>query len=387
MSIACLDPGTVLHVTPRSRRAEVAAGRGYHAGMDGDQSIGENTAVAHPGAVSNSPRPALPRWPLYAAGMMVLLAVLLAASMTIEVPYYAFSPGPVHEVDEMVVFDEPDPLTGEFYMLTVELSEVRALEYAVAWFDPTVDLYAREAIRSSDEDDEQYQERNRRSMDESKNVAIYVATQKIGYEGPVEGAGVYVSGISEGSPVIGILEVDDLITAVDGVPVATAPDFIEIITGHAIGDELELSILRAGEELTLSVTLVPHVDDASRPMVGVLAATANPFGIDIADGNIGGPSAGLMYTLTIMDLLSEDDLSKGRVIAGTGTMSEDEKVGSIGGIRQKVVAATEAGAEYILVPAGNYEDALTVETDVELVEVATLDDALEFLAALPPLEQ
>lgn len=355
--------------------------------MDGDQSIGENSRVAHPVAVSDSQRPALPRWPLYLAGFMVVLAIALAASMTIEVPYYAFSPGPVHEVDEMVVFDEPDPLTGEFYMLTVELSEVRALEYAVAWFDPTVDLYAREAIRSSDEDDEQYQERNRRSMDESKNVAIYVATQKIGYEGPVEGAGVFVSGISEGSPVIGILEVDDLITAVDGVPVATAPDFIEIITGHAIGDELELSILREGEDLTLSVTLVPHVDDASRPMVGVLAATANPFGIDIADGNIGGPSAGLMYTLTIMDLLSDDDLSKGRVIAGTGTMSEDEKVGSIGGIRQKVVAATEAGAEYILVPAGNYEDALTVETDVELVEVATLDDALEFLAALPPLEQ
>ncbi len=354
--------------------------------MDADQSTGETSRGAYPGTVSTAQRPVLPRWSLYLAGFMIVLAIALAVSMTVEVPFYAFSPGPVHEVDEMVILDEPDPLTGEFYMLTVELSEVRALEYAVAWFDPTVDLYAREAIRSPEEDDDQYQERNRRSMDESKNVAIYVATRKIGYEGPVEGAGVYVSGISEGSPVVGVLEVDDLITSVNGEAVATASDFIEIISGHAIGDELELAVERAGEDLSVTVTLVPHVDDETRPMVGVLAATANPFGIDISDGNIGGPSAGLMYTLTIMDLLSTDDLSKGHVIAGTGTMTEDERVGSIGGIRQKVVAAAEAGAEYILVPAGNYEDALTVDTDVELVEVATLDDALEFLAALPPLD-
>lgn len=324
-----------------------------------------------------------PRWPFYLAGSMVVLAILLAASMAVEVPYYAFSPGPVHEVDDMVVLDNPDPLTGEFYMLTVELSEVRALEYAVAFFDPSVDLYAREAVRSSDENDEQYQERNRRSMDESKNVAIYVAARKVGYEGPVDGAGVYVSAIATDSPVLGLLEVDDLITEVDGAPVSTSEEFIEVISSHAIGDHLELSLERAGEKQSVEVTLAPHVDDPGRPMVGILAATANPFGIDIEDGNIGGPSAGLMYTLTLIDMLSEEDFTKGHVIAGTGTMSEDEQVGSIGGIRQKVVAATEAGAEYMFVPSGNFAVAQTVETDVQLVEVSTLDDALDFLTTLP----
>lgn len=337
-----------------------------------------------PGGVNTVPSDRRsPRWPFYLAGFMVVLAILLAASMAVEVPYYAFSPGPVHEVDDLVVFDDPDPLTGEFYMLTVELSQVRALEYAVAWFDPSVDLYAREAVRSSDESDEQYQERNRRSMDESKNVAIYVAARKVEYDGPTKGAGVYVSGIADDSPVVGLLEIDDLITDVDGLPISTSEEFIDLIASHEIGDHLMLSVERGGERESVEVALVPHVDDPDRPMVGILAATANPFGIDIEDGNIGGPSAGLMYTLTLIDMLSEEDLTKGHIIAGTGTMSEDEHVGSIGGIRQKVVAATEAGAEYMFVPSGNYAAAVTVETDVELVEVSTLDDALDFLSTLP----
>jgi PDZ domain-containing protein len=85
-----------------------------------------------------------------------------------------------------------------------------------------------------------------------------------------------------------------------------------------------------------------------------------------------------------MDLLSQDDLSGGYVIAGTGTIEASGSVGSIGGIRQKVVAATEAGADYILVPSGNYEDAQTVETDVPLIEISSLEGALDFLRSLKP---
>ncbi len=331
----------------------------------------------------------VPKWPFFLAGMMVLLGIAVAASMIIEVPYYAFSPGPVREIDELMQIENPDPLTGEFYMLTVQLAEITALEYVVATIDPDVDLYDRERIRPADQDPEEYAERQRSNMDESKTISIFLALSRLGYDVTISGSGVLVGGFAEGSPVDGILEVNDVIIEVDGERVLIATELTGIINDRDIGDEVVLTVMRDEVEITEVVTLVEHVNDASRPMVGFLASTADwnyesPIAIEINDENIGGPSAGLMYTLTIMDLLSEDDLSKGYVIAGTGTIEASGGVGPIGGIRQKVVAATEAGAEYILVPSGNYEDAQTIETDVPLIEVSNLDDALAFLESLTP---
>lgn len=331
----------------------------------------------------------VPKWPFFLAGFMLLLGAAVAASMIVEVPYYAFSPGPVREIDELMQIEDPDPLTGEFYMLTVQLAEITALEYVVATIDPEVDLYDRERIRPANQDPDEYAERQRNNMDESKTIAIFLALQTLGYDVTISGSGVLVAGFAEGSPVDGILELDDVITEVDGERVLISTDLTGLINDRDIGDEVVLTVLREGTEITEVVTLVEHVNDASRPMVGFLASTADwsyesPVAVEINDENIGGPSAGLMYTLTIMDLLSDDDLSKGYVVAGTGTIEASGGVGPIGGIRQKVVAATEAGAEYILVPAGNFEDAQTVETDVPLVEIASLDDALAFLESLEP---
>jgi PDZ domain-containing protein len=125
-------------------------------------------------------------------------------------------------------------------------------------------------------------------------------------------------------------------------------------------------------------------------MVGFLAETYNPsfefpIKIDIDSQNIGGPSAGLMYTLAVIDALTDADLTNGWRIAGTGTVRSDGTVGAIGGIKQKVVAAQEAGAQYVLVPTANFDAAASVvDDDVELVAVESVDEALTFLGGLPP---
>jgi len=354
-----------------------------------DDSLEQDLSVEAGRSPGTIDQPNLPKWPFFLAGAMIFLAILVAASMAISVPYYAFSPGPVYEIDELVQVENPDPVTGELYMLTVQLAEISALEFVVANLDSEVDLYQRERIRPVDQDPDEYAERQRVNMDESKTIAIYLALNELGYDVEISGSGVLVGGFAEGSPVEGILEVDDVITKVDDAEVFISTDLIGLIRDKEVGDEVVLVVERDGEEITKTVTLVEHVDDPSRPMVGFLASTSNwsyssPVDIQINDENIGGPSAGLMYTITIMDLLSEDDLSRGYIIAGTGTIEASGGVGSIGGIRQKVVAATEAGAEYILVPSGNYEDAQTVETDVPLVEVSSLADALTFLGSLDP---
>jgi len=121
-------------------------------------------------------------------------------------------------------------------------------------------------------------------------------------------------------------------------------------------------------------------------MIGIVLGelTEAPFPIEIQAGDVGGPSAGMMHAIAIIDTLTEGELTQGRIIAGTGTIAPDGSVGSIGGIRQKVVAAEAAGADIILVPLGNYESALTAERrDIEIVPVATLGEALAYLEGLP----
>jgi PDZ domain-containing protein len=126
-------------------------------------------------------------------------------------------------------------------------------------------------------------------------------------------------------------------------------------------------------------------------MVGVVLDTVSldldlPIDLQVDSRNIGGPSAGMMYALTVLDLLTEEDLAKGHRIAGTGTISFDETVGAIGGVRQKVFAARSVGAEYVLVPTDNYEEALgAAGKDIVVVAIATLQDALDFLDGLEPV--
>ena len=104
----------------------------------------------------------------------------------------------------------------------------------------------------------------------------------------------------------------------------------------------------------------------------------------IDNQNIGGPSAGMMFTLEIIDSLTEEDITHGRRIAGTGTIDADGNVGAIGGMKQKTYGAIDAGAEYLLVPAGNYDEAVAAAgDDISVVRVETLDDAMTFLNSLP----
>jgi PDZ domain-containing protein len=121
-------------------------------------------------------------------------------------------------------------------------------------------------------------------------------------------------------------------------------------------------------------------------MIGIVVGelTEPPFPVSIRAGNVGGPSAGLMHALAIIDTLTPGEMTKGHIVAGTGTIGYDATVGAIGGVRQKVVAAESAGAGYILVPEGNHEAALTAPRDtIEIVPVATLQDAITFLDGLP----
>lgn len=352
-----------------------------------------------------APRPA--RWPYALAAGFLVVGLLVLLLWPVKVPYYAMSPGPVEAVMDLVSVEDDVPIfqsTGEFYLLTVGLREVNAFEWFEAQFlDETVDLVPREHIRPTGVTQEEVTRSNLEAMDGSIEAAVFVALGRLGYDVGFIGEGVEVIQVVEGAPADGVILMGDRFTLVAGQEVSTSDDAATIIRSYEIGDTITLEGTRLDDPATIDdedparssviveITLGPHPDIEGAPMVGVVFDTVGleidlPVDVEVDAGAIGGPSAGLTFTLTLIDLLTPEDLTKGHVIAGTGTIRFDESVGAIGGVRQKVYAARAIGADVVLVPAANYEDALTAaDGQIQVVSVETLQDALDFLATLQPI--
>lgn len=324
-------------------------------------------------------------WPLYLIGALFFVGVVSVVAWNIELPYLAYSAGPVSDASDSVVAEEVDvyPPEGELLMLTVVSQDVNVFEAVLAGLDPTVDLVRKQAVRRAGESDEDYRNRVLQQMDDSNFRAVAVALRYLGYEMPV--TDVVINEIVEGVPAAEVLSLDDSVKTINGFSIESVDDFAPALEGYGVGDVITVEVLRGEETLTLEVELAEREEEPGQPMIGIILGelTESPFPLAIEAGDIGGPSAGMMHTIAIIDTLTEGELTKGHVIAGTGTIQPDGTVGAIGGIRQKVVGAEAAGAEAILVPEANYENALTAEyDDIEIVPVATLDDAITYLEGL-----
>jgi PDZ domain-containing protein len=349
----------------------------------------------------------VPVWPFIVAGVMLLIGsfIFAAVAIPISVPYYALAPGPVSDVSDYVHVDNPSTTTkGEFFFLTVSLREVNVLEWVAAKLDSRVDLAPREHIRPAGVSQDALRRQNIDLMERSKENAKYVALTYLGYDVTYRGTGALVNSVIEGSAAEGVLQEGDVIVAVNGEPVEFMTEAVDAISGRAPGDQVTLTIKRPNADnpdqfdtfdVTLTLKAYRYVDDngktvedPKRGMVGVMLSDADvqvvfPVDVTIDSQNIGGPSAGMMFTLEIIDELTPEDLTHGRRIAGTGTINVDGVVGPIGGIRQKVFGAIDAGAEIILVPADNYDEALTAAGDkITVVKVATIEDAIAYLNSL-----
>jgi PDZ domain-containing protein len=331
--------------------------------------------------------------------------VFAAVAIPISVPYFAMSPGPVSDVSDFVQVEEPSQTTkGELFFLTVSLREVNVIEWVAAKLDSRVDLTPIENIRPAGVTQEALRTQSLSLMERSKENAKFVALSYLGYEVTYNGSGALINATIEDSAAAGVLQEGDVIIAVDGEPVEFSTDAVDHIGGRAPGEELALTIERVDpadpdviETLDITIVLGAYrfvddggnvVDDPDRGMVGVMLSDAFvevvfPVNVVIDSQNIGGPSAGLMFTLEIIDELTEEDLTHGRRIAGTGSIDADGNVGAIGGVRQKVFGAIDAGADIILVPASNYDDAVDAAgDDITVVRVANVQDALTFLESL-----
>ena len=299
--------------------------------------------------------------------------------------YYFMSPGPPYQWNIEIENVETYEYDGNLYQLTVRRDEANYFVYAWARLNSQIDLYPREVILPDGVTPQELSEISIQNMMTSENVAIAVALDSLNYEIQSEGDGVLVVGLLDDSPVKDKLIKNDLIVSINNELVKSVSEFISMLRTYEIGDIVNIGLIRNEQELNIETKLIEHVEYENEPMVGFLASTPNqqfifPFEVDIQTGNVGGPSAGMMMALNVYNLLTENDITNGKKIAGTGTIEIDGSIGPVGGVKQKVIAAKRANASLILVPSANYEEASVFEDDnTEIVAVDSFDNALNVI--------
>ena len=358
--------------------------------MNDDMDTIDPMVVPAPLSWDPSPEPRSWRWLRWALPAFVALVVLLGA-LQVSLPYYALAPGSARQVNDLIRVpgDRKFPPRGRVLLSTVSLRQVNVLEGLLGWLDPDVDVLPEDQVLGTTPRDE-FTQQNLQLMDDSKQVAVVVALRRLGYPVAEHGKGALVVQVEKGSPADGRLAQGEVITAVDGRPASLSHEVVAGIRGHRPGEIVRLGVQGLdGAGRVEELALARRPDGGSEAgFLGVLLRTKEqrfdyPFDVGIDSGTIGGPSAGLAFTLGILDTLSMGELTGGKKVAVTGTIEIDGSVGDVGGVVQKTAAVRAAGADIFLVPPGEYDEARAHGgRSLEVVKVATLDDAIAALARL-----
>jgi PDZ domain-containing protein len=317
---------------------------------------------------------------------IVAFGVLLAM---VTVPYVSLGPGPTFntlgEVEGKQVVDiegtEVHKTTGQLNMTTVSQRDNLTLGQALTlWMSGREQLVPRDLVYPPDKSKDEIDEANNQEFKQSENSAEYAALGYLKYAQAVTVQNVTKDGASAGK-----LQEGDAIDGVDGVPVSSLEQFQGIMEKTKPGQEVVLDFRRKNAPPGVATIKLKSNPDKPHGFlgIGVVEAPWAPFKIDFNLANIGGPSAGLVFSLAVVDKLTTGDLSGNKFVAGTGTIASDGKVGSIGGITHKILAAHEAGATVFLVPADNCDEAKSAHEDgIDLLKVDTLTRAVDSLKAL-----
>ncbi|WP_299051262.1 PDZ domain-containing protein [uncultured Nocardioides sp.] len=320
-----------------------------------------------------------------------LLVALWVLALVLPTPVVTNRPGLT--VDVLAAPDDRETIQvqgaktyrddGQLRLTTVYVTQpgarVNLFEAMAAWVDPRDAVLPYDAVYAPEESRQDSEAESAAQMVSSQDTAIAAALTELDYDVTED---VEVLAVTADTPADGKLAAEDQLLEIDGEEIETPQDVVDAVTAAGSGDPVEFVVRRSGERRTVEVTPT-EVD--GKPRIGILPGVGYEFPIDVSieiPDSIGGPSAGLMFSLGILDTLTPDSLTGGETIAGTGTITAEGEVGPIGGIQQKIVAAEGDGAELFLVPPGNCADALETDVDdIRLVRADTLSDARDALAA------
>ena len=322
----------------------------------------------------------------------LLAGGLALAGLLLPAPYVVESPGPtfntIGEVDGQSLIsiegERTFPVSGQLDLTTVYVTGapngVGSLDAVGSWLNPESTVIPLDLVYPPGTTAEEVDEENAAAMTSSQEAAVAAALRELGIGFTEELA---VAGIVPESAAEGRLREGDILLTVDGEEVDGLGNLREVLNAGG-GEAAEITVRRSGSEADVEV--VPTEGENGNYQLGVFLSTSFdfPFEVSIALESVGGPSAGLMFALGIIDRLDEEDLTGGRHFAGTGTIDSSGTVGPIGGIRQKLIGAADAGAEFFLAPAGNCGEVLEggVPDGLEVVKVEDLAGALDAVRTL-----
>ncbi|ODJ53517.1 hypothetical protein BFR40_02555 [Brochothrix thermosphacta] len=340
--------------------------------------------------------------------LLVIIVLAVLAVMLIPLPYYITKPGTTEKLGELVkVEGKADNKNGSFSLTTIGLQHATALTLTIAKFSKYQEIDKESEIRTEGETEAQFNVRQMYYMNSAKNNAIEAAFTKAKKPFKSEYNGIFVLSMTENSDARRFLKEGDTIHAVDGKKFKTSEEFVKYVGTKKIGEKINITYTKANEskERTDKVKMV-DIDKKGRAGIGITLVDDKNVQttpkVTVKTDKIGGPSAGFMFSLEILSDLTREDLTRGYDIAGTGTIEPDGTIGRIGGIEEKIVTAHKAGKDYFLAPDDtitkemkkakpgiktNYADAVKVAkdlgTDMKIIPVKTLDQAVEVLRELP----
>jgi Lon-like protease len=317
----------------------------------------------------------------------------LAIAVLIPVPYVILGPGPTLNTLGQDSSGQPlitisghvtYPTTGHLNMVTVGYRggpgvNINIFSALAAWLNPHEAVVPESELFAPGATQQQTQQQDTQQMTGSQQTATAAALTELHIPYQIQ---VVVASAQPGYPAYRVLKAGDVITAVDGRAVTSESGLTSLITAHPAGSTLTVTIIRAGRTETVQVATV---ESGGHPVMGVQVTGQYkfPFTVAFSVGDIGGPSAGMMFALGIIDKLTAMNLTGGKFIAGTGEIEASGKVDAIGGIQQKMVGAREGGATIFLAPASNCSDVEgAIPAGLQVVKVATLNQAVTDLEAI-----
>ncbi|MBB6455011.1 PDZ domain-containing protein [Salirhabdus euzebyi] len=327
---------------------------------------------------------------------LVLIAIIFLT--TYKLPYYIYQPGNASPLNPMIDIEGSQNSKGDMHLVTVRGGQATPIYYLWAKLKPFYQIYPLEEIRPEGISQEEYNHIQIEYMESSQDQAIAVAFKAANKEVQYEFDGVFVSYVDDEMPAAQVLQGGDEILSVDGQLVEQTEDLSQYVGSLDVNETVHLTLLRNGSEVEVDVGLATFPENPDKVGMGVGLVTKRNVVTEpeviFNSGEIGGPSAGLMFSLEIFDRITPVDYTKGYQICGTGTIDGDGIVGRIGGIDKKVVASDQDGCDVFFAPneegaiESNYsvasQTAKEIETDMVVVPIDTFDEAVDYLEKLQP---
>ncbi len=322
---------------------------------------------------------------------LIIIIVIIIVINLIPTDYYLISPGQAINLSKNIIVENGEKdARGCFLLTSTTIVKANLLLYIYSFFDPNIDLKNKSENMIEGVDQEEYIDIMEELMRESKMISKVVALKKAGYNPEISGKGIIIKKILENSPAKNKLMPGDVIVKVNQYSVRTIEEFSNIIQSYTMNQIIRITFLRNNLTYSISVPLIelPTMDyGVERLGIGMYATTYNlqckfPIKIEIDLDKIKGPSAGLMIALEILNQLTENDLSNGLMIAGTGNLSVEGKITEVDGIKQKIISALKQKADIFLVPKENYQEALKFNQSIRVIAVENFDDVIMKLIKL-----